>query len=122
MMILRSHVPCNGCRACCINDLILLDPEHGDDPAQYETQDVVNPITGQKGLALTHKPNGECTYLGPDGCTIHERAPAICRKFDCRKMFLKFSRTERRRLIKAGMADREKFDAGRKRLHTLEGA
>lgn len=119
---MRANVPCNGCRACCINDLIMLYPEHGDDPSQYETMEIVNPLTGKKGRALTHKPNGECTYLGPEGCTIHDRAPVLCKAYDCRRNFLKFTRAERRRLVKEGIVDREKFDAGRKRLHTLEDA
>lgn len=122
-MIGRASVPCNGCRLCCINDMIVLHPEEGDDPASYETERIRHPLTGEPALMLKHKPNGECIYLGASGCTIHDRAPLICRKFDCRKMYLRFSRAERKRMIRAGLLDRDKLDAGRDRVHTLpEGA
>lgn len=118
----RAKVPCNGCRLCCINDMIILHPEMGDDTGAYETVPCRNPITGKPARMLAHKANGECIYLGAGGCTIHDRAPAICREYDCRKMFLRFTRPERKRLIKAGLCDKSKFDAGRDRLHTLGGA
>lgn len=118
-MAKRAHVPCDGCVACCINDAIILHPECGDDPSVYETEDIRHPFTGKPAKMLKHKPNGECIYLGKGGCTIHDRAPAICREFDCRRQFLQFSRNDRRRFIKAGVMDKEKFEPGRKRLHTL---
>jgi len=34
-------------------------------------------------------PNGDCVYLGADGCTIHGRQPAVCKAFDCRVFFRK---------------------------------
>lgn len=34
---------------------------------------------------LAHKANGECVYLGKKGCTIHDRAPIVCKAFDCRR-------------------------------------
>jgi uncharacterized protein len=118
--VLRASVPCNGCRACCHGDLIVLHPENGDDPSAYETEPFSHPLTGKPCLALKHKHNGECVYLGPEGCTIHDRAPVICREFDCRRMYLSVPRAERRRLISAGVLDKEVLEAGRKRVHTLE--
>lgn len=119
-MILRSHVPCNGCTACCQNDLLVLHPEHGDNLEAYQTQECANPITGKPAVALAHKPEGGCIYLGDGGCTIHDRAPAICREFDCREFYRKLrndmTRTERRRLIKANMVSAEILKAGRDRL------
>lgn len=117
----RTSVPCNGCTACCRNDLLILHPEMGDDPSTYETMQVTNPLTGSPSFALKHKPEGGCFYLGPDGCTIHDRAPAICREFDCRKLFQRFTRAERRRAVRSGWADKSVFDAGRKRLTSLGG-
>lgn len=117
----RTPVPCNGCRLCCINDVIMLHPECGDDAAQYQTVPIRNPLTGKPGLMLDHKPNGECIYLGETGCTIYDRAPAICREFDCRRIYQRTTRAERRALIARGLASKDKFDAGRQRLHTLEG-
>ena len=113
-MSVRASVPCNGCTACCRNDMIFLHPEHGDDASQYLTEPVVNPLTGKAGHMLAKAPNGDCIYLGESGCTIHERAPVICREFDCGLMFAKWPRAERRRLTKQGMFGKEVFDQGRR--------
>lgn len=115
----RSDVPCNGCTLCCQNDLIILHPECGDDSSQYQTMRVENPITGKPAIALRHKPEGGCIYLGKSGCTIHERAPAICQEFDCRRFYLSMNRAARRRAVKAGYVDKEIFEAGRSRLDSL---
>lgn len=113
-MIPLVKVPCNGCTACCRNDLLFLHPELGDIAASYQTQSAVNPITGREGLALKHKPEGGCIYLGEEGCTIHDRAPAICREFDCRRFYLGFTdRAERRRLVRQGFVSKDVLDAGR---------
>jgi Fe-S-cluster containining protein len=80
-------VPCNGCTACCRFDLILLHPEDGDVVMLYETMEIINPMTGEPALALKHKPGGGCIYLGDGGCTIHGRAPVICKAFDCRRFY-----------------------------------
>ena len=69
-------VPCNGCRACCIGWDVKLQP--ADDWSQYEHTDGV----------LNRKPNGHCVYLGDEGCTIHDKAPEVCRRFDCRVFYL----------------------------------
>jgi Fe-S-cluster containining protein len=34
-------------------------------------------------FALRRTPDGDCVYLGPQGCTIHGRHPVICKIFDC---------------------------------------
>lgn len=123
-MIERSDVPCNGCTECCQKDLIILHPECGDDSEQYETMQTINPMTGKSCLALAHKPEGNCIYLGEDGCTIHDRAPAICREFDCRRFYLKLrketTRPERRRMIRAGLISSQLLKEGQARLHTLD--
>lgn len=115
-----SAVQCNGCTACCQNDLLMLHPEMGDDASQYDTMPAVNPITGKPGLALKHRPEGGCIYLGDAGCTIHGRAPAVCREFDCRLMFLKLGAAKARKAVAAGYASQAVIDAGRKRRHTVE--
>lgn len=117
--LLSANVPCDGCTACCANDMLILHPELGDDPAQYETEPCQHPLTGEPALMLKHKPEGGCIYLGETGCTIHGRAPAICQEFDCRRMYLKFPRAERKRLIARGLFSKSIFDAGRKRLGSL---
>lgn len=73
-----SEVNCNGCTACCRGWDIELQPQ--DDWSQYD----------HSGGKLTRKPDGSCVYLGDKGCTIHDRAPYVCRKFDCRVRFLQW--------------------------------
>lgn len=115
-----ARVPCNGCTACCKNDLIFLHPECGDKASDYETMPAVNPITGKTGLAVKHKPEGGCIYLTASGCGIHGRAPAICREFDCRRFFLGLGdRAARRRILKAGLVTKDVYEAGRTRLGSL---
>ncbi len=62
----------------------------GDNPSAYLTQDIVSPLDGSSAKALLQKANGECVYLSADGCTIHNRAPQICRSFDCAALYRKF--------------------------------
>lgn len=109
-------VPCGGCTACCKRELIVLHPEIGDDVSSYETDIATNPLTRKQVYVLKHKPNGDCIYLGDEGCTIHERAPAICREFDCRR-FAKMAgnRSQRRK----ASATNEVVRAGVERMKTL---
>lgn len=73
------EVPCNGCVACCRQDLILLKPHMGDKPKRYIYKIVDNQV------ALEHKKNGDCIYLDREkGCTIWHRRPVVCQEFDCR--------------------------------------
>ncbi len=122
MKILRpSNVPCNGCTACCEHDLIVLHPEMGDRVSEYQAVMVDHPLSGQRVWALRHRPEGGCVYLGEKGCTIHGRAPAICREFDCRKMVERFGVGKMKQVIRAGLADKEVMEAGLARLNTLPG-
>lgn len=114
-----TSVPCNGCIACCKDDLIVLHPDEGDKPETYETMTITVP-SGESIVALARQENGWCIYLTEAGCSIHGRAPLICREFDCRRAFLKWDRATRRMLIAKGMASKEVMDAGRKRLDSLE--
>jgi len=78
-------VPCNGCTLCCQGDAIRLTEE--DNPADYITEPH-SYIAG--ALMLAHKPNGDCIYLDEKGCSIHDRAPSLCRSADCRSIALKY--------------------------------
>lgn len=118
----RAIVPCAGCRVCCINDAIILHPECGDDVSAFDAVAIKHPLTGKPAMMLKHKANGECVYLGASGCTIHDRAPAICREYDCRKQYLAMPRSDRRRLVALGYMRKDQFNEGRKRAHTLGGA
>lgn len=120
----RNVVPCDGCVACCKRERVILYPEHGDDVASYETlpatiNDAGRKIYGDGRVMLAHKPNGNCIYLGEHGCTIWDRAPAMCREFDCRRWFARFNRAQRRLLLAKGFADRDVIRAGSERVHTL---
>ena len=85
----RNVVPCNGCVACCRTQKAPLYPEHGDDVGAYRTVPTLM-SDGQTRLMLARKEDGSCVYLGEAGCTIHARAPWVCRRFDCRKLVLGF--------------------------------
>jgi hypothetical protein len=108
-------VPCNGCRACCQHELVAIVPEAGDDVASYETETIAGIVV------LRRRPNGDCVYLGEGhgGCTIHDRAPQICRSFDCRRYFLSMRRNERRAIQRLNGDKIPIFEAGRARLATL---
>lgn len=114
-----ATVPCAGCTACCKNELVFLMPN--ENPADYDAVPVVNPISGQPGFALAHKPNKECVYLDASGCTIHDRRPQICRAFDCRKLIRDWGggRKGRQAALKSGFLSRDVYDAGQRRMHTL---
>ena len=115
-----NAVPCNGCTLCCRGDVITLHPERGDDPASYDTQKLTIPGSGIEVDILKKGPDGNCIYLGEGGCTIYERRPAICRTFDCRDWFRRTTRTQRRILVKRGLADQAILDRGRELLPTLK--
>jgi hypothetical protein len=118
--VIAANVPCNGCTACCQQDLIMLHPECGDVKEEYDCYEQENPVTGKPGWALKRKPNGSCIYLGEGGCTIHGRAPAICREFDCRRLFLDLGdRASRRRAVAQGIVHKDVLKAGQDRLNTL---
>jgi len=92
-----------------------LRPEHGDDPQSYQTAICLKP--GQAPmLILDRLPNGDCFYLGLDGCTIHDRAPYECRKYDCRAVFRDSDRPGRKLAVKRGIVPKGIFDRGRELL------
>jgi Fe-S-cluster containining protein len=112
-----ATVPCGDCHLCCKSEVLALMPDEGDDVASYEHEYIDLPMA--RVPVLKHKPNGDCIYLGESGCTIHDRAPVICKIFDCRRWFLSHSRAERRRMIAGSFATKAVFAAGRARLDSL---
>ena len=84
----HTSVPCGSCTACCRSafDLTL---NAKDDPSQYETE--IGRMTGLPSLKKTA--DGACVYLKNDGCSIHDRRPITCQKFDCRVEVLAVLRT-----------------------------
>ena len=105
-----SSVPCGTCRACCKQDVIHL----GDDEAHKFAWHVE-----AGGKVLDRKPDGECVYLTAAGCGVHDDAPDICRRFDCRILFLLTPKTQRRIRIVQNPSMANVYKAGKSRLHTL---
>ena len=110
-----ASVACGTCRLCCRNVLVILLPEHGDDPSRYVTQDVA----GRKALKM--KTDGSCWYLESDGCAIHGNHPVICRTYDCAAHFKSMDRTTRRQAVKAGLISKDILAAGRQRAKQEPG-
>lgn len=110
----HRSVPCNGCTLCCRGDAIRLLPE--DHAEIYLTEP--HP-TAADALMLAHKSNGECIYLDGRGCTIHDRAPSLCRSADCRSIALAFGFEQAMRMHHAGKIDLRVWDQGRKLLEIM---
>ena len=106
-----SEVPCGDCRACCSHDRIFLGPK--DDPRAFQWH-------LENGYAvLDRKVNGECVYLTPAGCGIHGKAPDICRRMDCRVLYLLTPAEVRQRRISENPHMTLVYQAGAYRRHTL---
>ncbi|MGA9116965.1 MAG: YkgJ family cysteine cluster protein [Bacteroidota bacterium] len=103
----RNQVPCNGCTLCCQGNAVRLEP--GDPAGDYLTEP--HPfIPG--ALMSAHKPNGECVYLAGGGCTIHDRAPSLCRIADCRTIARKYDFETARGLHTMHLIDIRVWDHG----------
>jgi hypothetical protein len=109
------YVPCNGCTLCCEGDAVRLEPE--DNPEEYLTEP--HPYIAD-ALMIAHKPNGECIYLENDGCSIHDRAPSLCRAADCRSIALKFDFDAARQLHLMGRLDMRVWNQGRKLINEMK--
>jgi len=100
---------------------VILRPEAGDDPSCYEVDYIESALyPGRRVPALKRDPaTGHCVYLREDGCSIHDRAPAICRRFHCARMFKalgRLSRAKRDILWEmGGVLEKEIVERGRDR-------
>jgi hypothetical protein len=108
-------VPCNGCTLCCQGDAVRLEPEDLDAGYQTETHPYI-----PGALMIAHRPNGECVYLDEHGCSIHDRAPSLCRSADCRSVAVRFEFQSAMRLHRLGRLDIRVWDQGRKLLESME--
>lgn len=109
-----KYVPCNGCTLCCKRDLIRLTAN--DNPVDYLTV----PHSRIPGvLMLAHKENGDCIYLIESGCSIHERAPELCRNADCRAIALKYDFSTAMQMHNAGLLNILVWDKGNELLKQL---
>ena len=114
--VLHSRpVPCNGCVECCKGQAIVLFPKCGDDLS------VLSRFTVQQGLrVLDIQENGDCVYLQGGQCTVYAQRPAMCRAYDCRMHYASLTRRQRRQMVRDGIASKEVFAEGRKRLASLK--
>ena len=114
----QTEVPCNGCTQCCRSGQgLFLHPEQGDNVASYQHLAAGNGI-----FLLATTVEGACVYLGPEGCTIYDRRPLLCRSFDCRKHYSILPRQDRDNLVRLKLSSRAVFNEGRKRLKTLSAS
>jgi hypothetical protein len=114
-------VPCNGCTLCCRRDLIVLKVSLGDDPALYDCVPLDPKDLGP--LAALQPPedsrwrlrqvNERCVYATPDGCRIHDRAPVVCREFDCRRMVRLLPASALKGLVRQGAYNGDVVKRGR---------
>ena len=70
-------------------------------------------------LMIAHKPNGECIYVVNGGCSIHDRAPSLCRIADCRSLALRLDFEAATKLHDLGRMDIRVWDQGHKLLDEL---
>lgn len=108
--VLDPDVPCNGCTACCHNELVPIVEEDGD-PKQWITEET------DQGWFLMVGPDRRCVYLGKAGCTIYERRPTVCRVFDCRGVVKMLGRLE---AMKQAAAGDPVIKAGIERIPAIE--
>ena len=110
-----KFVPCNGCTLCCQGDAIRLTEE--DNAEDYLTE----PHSYIPGaLMLAHKPNGDCIYLNETGCSIHNRAPSLCRSADCRSLALKYDFDTAMQLHKMKRIDIRVWDKGNELIQEMK--
>ena len=103
-----GEVPCGDCRLCCINEIVILEPEE-------EGQYIMAPHPTKPKRYMVAHAGKDCIYLEADGCSIHERRPKLCREFDCRWIAAKFKWGKARTL---GMGDT--WERGRELLKELQ--
>jgi hypothetical protein len=106
-----KFVPCDGCVLCCQGDAIRLERE---DIARGYLSEPHPYVPG--ALMLAHKANGDCVYLGDSGCTIHGRAPALCRAADCRSVALRYDLEGAKALHMTGRLNFDVWDKGNRLL------
>jgi hypothetical protein len=70
---------CGGCTCCCRGPDRKLALHADDDPSEYRLE-----FDEEGGPYLENQENGDCVYVTAEGCSIHERRPLACRRYDCR--------------------------------------
>lgn len=85
--LLRSSLfgfTCNRCRHCCTNKKIQVNPyeiARIADRLGIPTTEFIERFTAENGSFLKFTDRGSCTFLGPEGCTVHSDRPLVCRLY-----------------------------------------
>lgn len=111
----RRDVPCGLCRQCCYHEHVFLRPEYGDDISAYRSVDIYDEGEMRVRAALAKRADGACVYLGADGCTIHDRAPSLCRSFDCKRLYQRLEKLLPPTQLEAMARSSPVVDVGRRR-------
>jgi hypothetical protein len=97
--------------------MTILRPDKGDDASQYNVaQWYRDGVDKPPVIILDREPNGDCSYLKGNRCSIWDRAPYECRQYDCRAMFKNSDRPGRKLAVKNGVVPKAIFDRGRELL------
>jgi uncharacterized protein len=88
---------CRRCLRCCRHKRIQLNPYEvarlaygrGMSTTAFRA---LHTVDGQ-GLELAQAENGDCVFLGPEGCTVHPDRPLVCRLYPLGR-FVSFDGTE----------------------------
>ncbi len=73
---------CHACNRCCRNKAIRVTPYEILMLARHlgqSTTDFIADHTEAGGTVLRSKDDGDCGFLGPRGCTVHQARPLACR-------------------------------------------
>jgi len=81
----EPDVPCGTCHACCIGYEINFS--EGDDPSLFTEKNQ----HGESRLPSIG-PEKRCVYLVDSKCSVYDRRPIGCRRYDCRVIALSLSR------------------------------
>lgn len=115
----RRVVPCGLCRQCCYHEHVFLHPEAGDDVESYKSVEIYDPGEMRVRHVLAKRADGACVYLGPAGCTIHDRAPSLCRSFDCKSLYQRLELLLDTPRLEAMVKSSPVIDVGRRRAKGL---
>jgi uncharacterized protein len=75
---------CRACSRCCYGRRIQVNPYELARLARglgITTTEVISRFTTDGGTALATHADTSCTFLGPDGCTVHPDRPLVCRLY-----------------------------------------
>ena len=75
---------CNRCLRCCRDKKIQINPYESARLAKnldLTTTEFLHRYTTDNGAFLKFKQNGDCRFLGPEGCLVHPDRPLVCRLY-----------------------------------------